>query len=165
MAHAISLINETRLLTYVPAEGAEISYCRIGSRRYHDIIRECRIDDRGPLPVDKEAVRQVVATILNEDGSLKANDEPGLASKVYGLLIAALVANKTDWNAVQIRTLLWAIRSWSGIGFNEVDGEAPIDETSVAAFAGTPYGDELFRLVLLDVTAQKAREANSPLVN
>lgn len=163
MTHAVSLINESKLLSYVPVEGAEISYCRIGTRRYQDLIRECRIEDRGPLPVDKEAVRQVVSEVLKEDGTLRANDEAGLANKIYGLLIAALVSNKTDWNAVKVRTLLWAIRSWSGIGFNEVDGEAAIDEESVSAFAGTPYGDELFQLVLIDLAAQKAKEASDPL--
>lgn len=157
MSHAISLINEAQLLTFVPVKGAEIKFRRIAGKRYQDIVRECRIDDRGPTPVDKEQLKAVLNEIIAEDGKFKNVDEAELTKRVYGILLIGQDINKTDWEAVKVRTLTWAISSWSGIGFNQQDGDAPLNAESISAFADTAYGTELFALVLKDVTEQRMK--------
>jgi len=152
MSHAISLINETQTLTFTPVVGAEIKYCRIAHKRYQDIVRECRIDDRGPTPIDKEQLAQLLKELIEEDGSFKDINEAEASKRLYGLLAVGQEMKKTDWTEVKVRTLQWAIRDWSGIGFNAEEGEALVMPENIAMFAMSEYGDAVFALVLKDVT-------------
>lgn len=167
MSHAISLINESQLLTYKPVDGAVIHYHKIGKKRYNDIVRECRIDDRGPTPIDKDVVQALVSEIIEKDGTFKNIDEQEVSSRVVALLLVGQAINKTNWSAVQVRTLLWAIKDWEGIGFDATEGTAPLTEDSVQALSDTGYGAELFQLVIADVNAMRLKEGASadPLGN
>lgn len=158
---AIKLIDESKLLTFTPVEGATVNYRKIGKKRYSGICSECRIDDRGPEPVDRAVLERLVAEVIEKDGTYKNVDLPEASNRILNLLMVSKGIEKTDWKAVQIRTLLWAIDSWEGIGF---EGEtAPVTQDSVEAFADTDYGDQLFTIVLEDVTAMREREAADPL--
>lgn len=157
MSNVISLVSESQVLIFTPLPGAEVKYRPIGPRRYQEIIRECRIDDRGPAPVDKTQLLTLLREIIAEDGQFRDVDEEAATKRLYSLLMVGQQISKTDWPEVKNRTLLWSIQSWSGIGYSNTEGTAPLNSDSVAAFAETEFGDQLFALVLKDITAQKMK--------